>query len=139
MDDKIIFRKKIDCGELTYKNKKDYFAEITIELRKAKEFRTGKELIEFSASGDIIGMVGGQCIDEIAEYFPDDKKIQRICEIWKRWHLNTLHAGCEHQRHLEKNAFDHIGEVCEICGYHFGTSWCAEEIPENIIEEIKMF
>ena len=41
---------------------------------------------------------GGQNIDEIAELFANDAKVQRMHAIWKRWHLNDLRAGCEHQR-----------------------------------------
>lgn len=41
---------------------------------------------------------GGQNIDEIAALFPDNAQVQRMHEIWQRWHLNDLKAGCEHQR-----------------------------------------
>ena len=41
---------------------------------------------------------GGQCVDTVAAYFPDNAKAQRMVEIWKRWHLNDMRAGCEHQR-----------------------------------------
>lgn len=43
---------------------------------------------------------GGQCVDEIAKLFPNDAKLQRMCKIWERWHLNDMRAGCEHQREL---------------------------------------
>ncbi len=46
--------------------------------------------------GDIL--CGGQCYEEIADAFPNNPKVQRIVEIWKRWHLNDMRAGCEHQR-----------------------------------------
>lgn len=42
----------------------------------------------------------GQCVDEVAKLFPDDAKLQRMCKIWERWHLNDMRAGCEHQREL---------------------------------------
>jgi len=41
---------------------------------------------------------GGQCVDIIASYFPNDTKAQRMVEIWKQYHLNYMQAGCEHQR-----------------------------------------
>ncbi len=41
---------------------------------------------------------GGQCVDTVAAYFPYNKKVQRMVEVWKRWHLNDMQAGCVHQR-----------------------------------------
>ena len=41
---------------------------------------------------------GGQNIDELARLFPNDKRLARLREIWERWHLNGMRAGCEHQR-----------------------------------------
>lgn len=46
--------------------------------------------------GDIVS--GGQNYETIAELFPRSPKVQRIVEVWKRWHLNGMKAGCEHQR-----------------------------------------
>ena len=40
---------------------------------------------------------GGQCYDSIQEMYPNDKKVQRIIEIWKKYHLNGMNAGCIHQ------------------------------------------
>lgn len=40
---------------------------------------------------------GGQNIEEIAAFFPRDKRAQRIAEIWREWHLNGMTAGCIHQ------------------------------------------
>jgi hypothetical protein len=45
---------------------------------------------------DII--MGGQCLDTLGELLPNDAKLQRIVEIWRRWHLNDMNAACEHQR-----------------------------------------
>lgn len=45
-------------------------------------------------------LMGGQCVDEVAKLFPNDAKLQRMCKIWERWHLNDMRPGCEHQREL---------------------------------------
>ena len=37
----------------------------------------------------------GQCQDTMLEWFPESK---RLYDLWERWHLNDMHAGCEHQR-----------------------------------------
>ena len=40
---------------------------------------------------------GGQCVDEVAAYFPHDMKAARMVAIWRRWHLNNLRAGTPKQ------------------------------------------
>lgn len=63
--------------------------------------------------GDIT--MGGQCIDEIAKAFPNDKKLQRMAAIWQRWHLNDMKAGSlrqeswlrEHTKEAEAHRGDH--------------------------------
>lgn len=44
--------------------------------------------------------VGGQCMDSIAALFPANALVQEMVTVWRRWHLNDLRAGCEHQRAL---------------------------------------
>jgi hypothetical protein len=67
----------------------------------------------FSMSGEIWDRQGsdcvsaGQCVDEIADSFPNDKKLQRMREIWERWHLNDMKAGSPAQEHwLKAHAAD---------------------------------
>lgn len=42
---------------------------------------------------------GGQCLDEIAQYI-DDEQFKVIHRLWKLYHLNDMHAECEHQADL---------------------------------------
>lgn len=46
----------------------------------------------------------GQCIDEIREGKPTgdwtDEMLQKLCDIWDRWHLNDMRPYCEHQKAL---------------------------------------
>lgn len=46
----------------------------------------------------------GQCIDEIREGFPADgwtrEMVDKLCDIWERWHLNDMRAYCEHQKSM---------------------------------------
>ena len=77
--------------------------------RKTSEAYLSWELKDgtFSMSGEIWKpgkrdvYMGGQCVDTVVEFFPDDVKAQRMAAIWKRWHLNDMRAGCEHQRAAE--------------------------------------
>lgn len=144
MKDNIIYKKTINCGkcDAMCRKRKDCTAVIELELRAEHNYYDDKNYIEFSCTGNIHHTATrcwyhvGQCIDTIAELIPT-KKIKRICEVWKRYHLNGMHAGCEHQRHLEHESLEHIGEICPVCGYRFGSAWRCEELPTEIIEEIK--
>jgi hypothetical protein len=74
----------------------------TAKLTWTLEDRDGK--IRFSMSGEIWQptgrdiLAGGQCVDTVTALFPNDPKAQRMAEIWRRWHLNDMRPGCEHQR-----------------------------------------
>lgn len=54
---------------------------------------------------------GGQNVDEVADYFPEDVKLQKMRAIWQRWHLNN--------------------------GYRYGQGWKMEELPAEVIVEIE--
>lgn len=55
-----------------------------------------------------------------------------LLDVWKKYHLNTMHAGCEHQRKygMERNPDKYLGKRCLDCGYKFGTDWKSETIPQ---------
>jgi hypothetical protein len=56
------------------------------------ELKEGENGLEFSACGEFAGG-SGQCIDAIAEAFPQDEKVQRIARVWEAYHLNGMNAG----------------------------------------------
>jgi hypothetical protein len=101
-------------------------------------------------------LMGGQCVDEIAKHFQSNKKTQRMAQIWERWHLNDMRAGCEHQRAEDwgKERVSETGKLscwvypnehpkgvlmkpCLVCGYKFGSAWLTEELPADIVTEIR--
>jgi hypothetical protein len=106
---------------------------VTIELKEGNVFSVCGEIWKQNMS-DIVS--GGQNLDTLLELFPDSKKMEKIHTLWKRWHLNDMNAGCEHQRQMNWNN-DKIGKACPICRYKYGTAWIKEEIPQKTIEEIK--
>jgi hypothetical protein len=60
----------------------------------------------------------------------------QLLDVWKEWHLNDMHAGCEHQRALgwEREGYDkHPSEPCPECGYEYGTKWNKVDVPESVI------
>jgi hypothetical protein len=121
--------------DLSFDKDENTYARIQIELRK-REWGEELSIVGRLVTPDISS--SGQCIGTIAQVFSDNAKINRIKEVWERWHLNGYHAGCEHQREFEKEPYEnHRGAYCEICDYVYGTDWKYEIIPDAIIEEIK--
>jgi len=88
-------------------------------------------------------------------------KLIELLDIWDRWHLNGMRAGCEHQRENRwnerpLNAYDNfvgntmswnmlawvrptehseglLTKPCPVCGYKYGTAWLHENLPDTII------
>lgn len=87
---------------------------------------------------EFAGFGGTTRLDEI-NYMPDwnAEKFLRLLVIWRDWHLNDLHAGCEHQRELgwdKDGGYEaHPSEPCPVCGYKYGTAWLFAEVPEDVV------
>ena len=73
-------------------------AALTWTLTPEGCFRMSGEIWQPSKR-DIV--MGGQCVDTVASYFPDDTQVQRMRAIWQRWHLNDMRPGCVHQRQID--------------------------------------
>lgn len=154
------YSKTLELGKVDYtgNGRRENAVELRIELRQKDKG------IELSICGDIWNrlksdiLCGGQIYGEVSRLFPNNKRVRRIIEVWKRWHLNGLRAGCEHQREekwglkeLEVNGKkqlsnwvyekDHpegvLMKPCPQCGYQYGSAWLFEEIPQEIINEVK--
>lgn len=128
-------KNKVFSKKLNFKND-EYDAKINIIIEEEND----KKVLSicgtlYDKRGSMVA--SGQCIDTIAECIPNETT-QLIKEIWERWHLNDMHAGCIHQREFEKEPYDkHRGHVCEICNYQYGTGWIYEELPEDVIKTLK--
>jgi len=95
-------RRTIDFGTIDYYNNgKSNRVNISLEL---KEKENGQ--LVFSASGEVWNarhndiICGGQCLDELLPYFKNNKLFTKIYYLWKNYHLNDMHAECEHQHAL---------------------------------------
>lgn len=96
-------KRKIFLGNIKYENPKiannDCYVEITYERKTENKW-------VFSATGEIWNknrsdiLCGGQCLDTLNNYFTDDETFKVIYRLWKLYHLNDMHAECEHQRAL---------------------------------------
>lgn len=118
---------------------------------------------EFSASATVWNMhqivMGGQCINTVLEQFSDRleelgllKEYQTIADLWKKYHLNAMHAGTPEQEAALKDfpekdytkRCDYLKErgLYEVIlpdgeSYKYGHGWLAEEIPEEDLAKIE--
>lgn len=95
----------------------------------------------------------GQNLDDVLTltqwqnpWTPDE--LVELHDIWKRWHLNDMRAGCEHQtkivyessrygRRVNINGTTEANE-CPV-GYKYGSAWLYEPLPDDVIERIHVF
>jgi hypothetical protein len=90
-------KKVFNFGKYAVSNPSRKANEITVEVN-LKE--TGKGL-EFTASGMVWNarhtdcIMGGQCIDDLAEYLKGNKTYKTILSMWQKYHLNGMHAWCQ--------------------------------------------
>jgi hypothetical protein len=91
------------------------------------------------ACGQIGGHVSDLAVERLAPKW-NDRMLQGFRYVWKRWHLNDMRSGCQHQRdfgwvyeeHHDPKTFK--GDACPICGYSIGSRWLTEQVPADIIE-----
>jgi hypothetical protein len=138
------------------------------------EVRRVRVEIEFDVKGSlcIVGYAGqtcGQMRESLLEGTPCDgwnyEMLQKLVEIWKRWHMNDMVPYCEHQfklgwRELARKQVEveRYGKVvtetlnwlkqseheegllmraCPVCGYKHGSAWKKEEVPEEVLDWLK--
>lgn len=104
------FYKKIYIGyvstkELGYKTNRKAHIHCRIEFDKDNNLSIAG-VIGALPSGNAIGSAG-QCQDSIEEYNKknkivyatdwDKKKVQKLIDVWGRWHLNDMKPNCAHQ------------------------------------------
>lgn len=144
-------RKKISFGKIDFYGigRKINLVTIEIELREEE----GKKVL--SICGDVWNnlktdiVCGGQCLDDIKDFFKNDELFNKIYYLWKNYHLNDLHAGTPKQEKLLKdNVQEHDWDYTRCCeflekhellydnGYKYGTSWLYEAIPEKDLKLI---
>ena len=100
---------------------------------------------------------GGQCQDRIARIYARPE-VQKLVELWQRWHLNDLKTACEclmrkqvkvpngvlSLREAQEQGYYKTYEDCKdlecpCTGYRFGQEWLVEIIPDDALELIIKF
>lgn len=150
--DQTTVHKVIRVGEVPcYPNKADLFCKITID----DGVLSISGVIGPMRNGDARGGCG-QINMEFAHRNPEDndkrygnpvrpEQIEfapewtadlwlEFLDVWAKWHMNDLQAGCEHQRKMGWRIYDdHPCEPCPECGYKYGSAWLREELPASVI------
>ncbi|MEK6829434.1 MAG: hypothetical protein AABY15_04855 [Nanoarchaeota archaeon] len=114
-------------------------AEITL-----KEEEKG---LVFSMSGDYCGS-SGQCFDEVK---PANEYQRKLIKLWKKYHLNNLHAGTKNQEEALKGFEGDYTAYCERLKelnlyevtlkngikYKYGSGWLFNELPSSFENDLK--
>lgn len=150
-----MFERRICVGNIPenkmgYKRGVKAYLNVAIKTRPATktiDLEPCENLLELTISGECDDS-WGQNIETFVTLFPQNRALQRLCEIWHRWHLNTLCPGTRAQQNFvrcEIKDYDYEA-VCkrlqrvglyEDRGYKYGYAWLAEILPQSIIEEVK--
>ena len=152
-------------GEITF----------TIDRKTGEKTITGKtpEYVELSICGSIWNsrhsdiVCGGQCLDTIAKYkeqLEDKEVFETLYNLWKKYHLNGMHAGTPEQEDVieewkaEGNHYEYTA-VCEMLKrrglyevnytglsvgrrynnepYKYGHDWLIQELPGDVLLKIE--
>ncbi len=135
---------------ITFKIDKNRKAEIEITLGDEGRFSVCGSLYEKNRSKWECEYCG-QCLDSLSELITDPLFTQ-IYFLWKRYHLNDLHAGTPVQEYaLEHSPIGSLLEadykhrceylksigLYEVSGYKYGHGWLTETIEPHDLELIK--
>lgn len=155
-------KKLINFGKFDFNKTGKRINQIVVSLElKDKD---GKP--EFTASATVWNIrktnsiMGGQCLDTIAEKLPGlkkNKKYNLILDLWKKYHLNGMNAGtreqsaaieeeaqrqgvrwleytkaCEYLKSINLYEVEHDGKP-----YKYGHGWIYYEIPAEDLQKIK--
>lgn len=104
-----------------------------------------KSAKEISVTGQSTGHCG-QMTDQLRG--SGVAELNRICELWDRWHLNGMKAGNRKQlEYIEQNGlggdYDAICKalgaagLLEVDGYKYGSAWLYEPVPAKVVNELK--
>jgi|TARA_R100000482_G_scaffold108938_1_gene51172 hypothetical protein len=149
-------KKTIQFGKVDYMNngKKNCLIEVELNF----------DGVRFSASGTIWNHLktdsysGGQNLDTIKKFLPNNKLFNKIYDIWKKYHLNDMTAGSPKQEEylksiISEDSLDYSYDLkCEKLKevnllhdksylydgkpYQYGTAWLTTEIPTEVKQEI---
>ena len=151
--------KSISFGKIAFNGKRKA-NEVTIDIELKYDY---KNRPCFSADASVWNtrhtdiVMGGQCLDELLPFFKNNPKFLQIHELWKKYHLNNMHAGTPEQEsalkewHVRTNQKPDFSEDCEYLmtiglyevkdpetdgNYTYGSRWLYWDIPKDDLEKI---
>ena len=113
--------KKFTFGKIARKNggRKAYLVEVKMELKNNKN-----GFPVFSVSGGVWNTIGtdyvwaGQILDEIKSVPVNNALYREIKALWKKYHLNNLHAGTKAQEAaIKKAGLGKVSDYDAACRY----------------------
>lgn len=85
----------------------------------------GLDAVERDGAVMITESIGAQA-DAVRAWFPEAAPLLP-------WHMNDLHAECEHQQARGETYQTHPDARCPECGYRLGSAWLKRDLPADII------
>lgn len=135
------YKKTFDFGKVAYngKNKKNLVrVDVELQIKDNKPVFTASGEVWQSNMRDI--EMGGQCLDEIWKEFEpqleNSKLFYSILLLWRKWHLNDMHAECEHQEQRGESWATHPSAECPQCGWKLGHGWSYRAIPRPYLADM---
>lgn len=100
-----------------------------------------------SITGECAGSAG-QCTDSLRRLREGCPDVERLCDIWDRYHLNAMRAASRAQSdflgRLPNAPTDHDSRVCllKAAGLHpspyaYGSAWLYEPVPAEVWDELR--
>ncbi len=150
-------------GKIQFENSKSKCNEVTVEIDLNKN-KDGLPVLSICGNvwnrnhTDII--CGGQCLDTLKEYLGGNETFDFLYDMWKKHHLNDMHAGTPKQEEAVRHAkevgllpkhYDY-GKACQYLKdanlftdtydgqeVKYGHSWLYYPIPESDLRKIEHF
>lgn len=105
----------------------------------------------FGSCGQIIMVLKADDIEPAPGW--TEERIAHFLSVWSRWHLNKMRAGSPAQEDwLRKNPvkavypeshYEKAKAALKVAGlepdegYSYGSAWCSETIPDEIVQELR--
>lgn len=89
----------------------------------------------------------GQNLDDLADTLPEGRwsldQAAALLQVWRRWHLNGMQAGCSAMPPFTPNRYGPDGDnwyqrpECPVRDYRWGQAWLLDRLPETVVDLVK--
>lgn len=143
-------KRVIEFGKIDFYGTGRRINAVTVEM----ELRGTEERPVFSCCANVWNakrtdiVMGRQCLDSILFYLKGNRKFREIHDLWKKHHLNDMHAGTERQEACLKANHERRDYITDKAwlekwgllwdeDYKYGTAWLYRPIPKVDLDRIK--